>query len=53
LAEPIAPLCREDCPGLCIECGKELAGAPHDHAGTEVDPRLEVLRRFVADSEEG
>ena len=53
LAEPIAPLCREDCPGLCVECGQELAGGPHDHAGTEVDPRLEVLRRFVADPEEG
>jgi uncharacterized protein len=53
LAEPIAPLCREDCPGLCIECGQELAGGPHDHADTEVDPRLEVLRRFVTDSDGG
>jgi uncharacterized protein len=53
LAEPIAPLCREDCPGLCIECGQELATGPHDHAGPEVDPRLEVLRRFVADPEDG
>jgi uncharacterized protein len=53
LAEPIAPLCREDCPGLCVECGQELAGGPHDHAGVEVDPRLEVLRRFVADPEDG
>lgn len=49
LAEPIAPLCREDCPGLCVVCGQELAGGPHDHATTEVDPRLEVLRRFAAD----
>lgn len=51
LAEPIAPLCREDCPGLCVECGQELAGGPHHHAGTEVDPRLEVLRRFASGSE--
>jgi uncharacterized protein len=53
LAEPIAPLCREDCPGLCVECGQELATGPHDHATTEVDPRLEVLRRFAADSDDG
>ena len=51
LAEPIAPLCREDCPGLCVECGQELAGGPHDHAGVEVDPRLEVLRRFASGPE--
>jgi len=49
LAEPIAPLCREDCPGLCVECGRELAGGPHDHSEAEVDPRLEVLRSFVTD----
>ena len=51
LAEPIAPLCREDCPGLCVECGQELAGGPHDHAGADVDPRLEVLRGFASDPE--
>jgi uncharacterized protein len=53
LAEPIAPLCREDCPGLCVECGQELAGGPHDHAGAEVDPRLEVLRGLVTDPDKG
>jgi uncharacterized protein len=46
LAEPIAPLCREDCPGLCQVCGKELAGGNHDHPDAEIDPRLEVLRAF-------
>src|SRR5579859_6386889 len=24
LAEPIAPVCRPDCPGLCPECGESL-----------------------------
>ena len=47
LAEPIAPLCGEDCPGLCIVCGQELASGPHDHPDEEVDPRLEALRGFV------
>lgn len=47
LAEPIAPLCREDCPGLCVVCGLELGSGPHDHPDEEIDPRLEGLRHFV------
>jgi uncharacterized protein len=50
LAEPIAALCREDCPGLCPSCGEDLAGAPHQHE-EELDPRLEALRAFVVDPE--
>jgi uncharacterized protein len=49
LAEPIAPLCRPDCPGLCPVCGEELASGPHDHEESEIDPRLEALRSFYAD----
>jgi uncharacterized protein len=48
LAEPIAPLCREDCPGLCVLCGQELGSGPHDHPDSEIDPRLEALRQFQA-----
>jgi uncharacterized protein len=47
LAEPIAPLCREDCPGLCIVCGVELGSGPHDHPDDDVDPRLEALRGLL------
>jgi len=47
LAEPIAPICREDCPGLCIVCGLELAGGPHDHPDEDIDPRLEGLRLLI------
>ena len=36
---PLAPLCAEDCPGLCPQCGVRLAdaeaGHAHAHAGTE------------------
>jgi uncharacterized protein len=46
LAEPIAPLCRDDCPGLCPICGQELTAGPHEHPEAEIDPRLEVLRHF-------
>jgi len=50
LAEPIAPLCRPDCPGLCIRCGERLDEGTHDHPGDDIDPRLEALRDFWAGS---
>jgi uncharacterized protein len=46
LVEPIAPLCRPDCPGLCIVCGGHLDEGVHDHPDDDVDPRLEALRGF-------
>lgn len=49
LAEPIAPLCRPDCPGLCIVCGERLDEGTHDHPEDDVDPRLEALRGFRPD----
>jgi uncharacterized protein len=49
LAEPIAPLCRDDCPGLCSVCGLPLDEGSHDHPDDEVDPRLEALRAFRPD----
>ena len=52
LALPMSPLCREDCPGLCVECGVPLAdsGAGHRHE-TAADPRWAALQRF-ADTED-
>ncbi len=49
LAEPIAPVCRHDCPGLCIVCGLRLDDGAHDHPDDDIDPRLEALRGFRAD----
>jgi uncharacterized protein len=49
LAEPIAPLCREDCPGLCPVCGERLEEGSHEHPDDEIDPRLEALRAFQPD----
>jgi uncharacterized protein len=49
LAEPIAPLCRPDCPGLCVVCGERLEDGVHDHPDDDIDPRLEALRAFTAD----
>jgi uncharacterized protein len=49
LAEPIAPLCREDCPGLCPVCGERLEEGSHEHPDDEIDPRLEALMAFQPD----
>ena len=49
LAEPIAPLDRVDCPGLCIVCGNPLDEGSHDHPDDDIDPRLEALRAFKPD----
>jgi len=52
LAEPIAPLCEPDCPGLCPVCGERLAGPPHAHAEPDIDPRLEALLAFRVDGDD-
>jgi uncharacterized protein len=46
LAEPIAPLCRPDCPGLCPVCGDRMDTGDHRHDEDEMDPRLAALRDF-------
>ena len=49
LTEPMHPLCRPDCPGLCAECGEKLEGPPHEHAGDEIDPRLAGLAALLVE----
>jgi uncharacterized protein len=39
---PLQPLCADDCPGLCAECGARLADDP-DHRHETVDPRWAAL----------
>ena len=47
LALPLSPVCREDCPGLCAECGAKLAEAgPDDGHGENLDPRWGALRQL-------
>lgn len=48
LALPIAPRCREDCRGLCQQCGADLNDGPCGCVPDAVDPRLDVLRRWRA-----
>ncbi|MFN2496692.1 MAG: DUF177 domain-containing protein, partial [Pseudonocardiaceae bacterium] len=46
LALPQAPLCRDDCPGLCAECGGKRAELGADHRHETIDPRWAALTRF-------
>lgn len=48
-ALPFQPLCREDCPGLCSECGARLADDP-DHHHDVVDPRWAALQTMLEES---
>src|SRR5215469_1827135 len=47
LALPLSPLCRDDCPGLCAECGAKLADVGPDYGhGDKVDPRWGALAQL-------
>ena len=39
LALPLAPVCTEDCAGLCVDCGQRLDDLPADHHHEIVDAR--------------
>jgi uncharacterized protein len=41
-ALPFGPLCRSDCPGLCVQCGVRLADHP-GHVHQTTDPRWAAL----------
>ncbi|HNF05488.1 MAG TPA: DUF177 domain-containing protein [Mycobacterium sp.] len=47
LALPFAPVCSEDCPGLCPECGIALASAGPDHRHDLIDPRWAKLAALL------
>lgn len=44
LAMPARPLCRDNCKGLCIQCGTNLNWGTCSCRKEEGDPRLEILR---------
>jgi uncharacterized protein len=46
LALPSNPLCRENCPGLCIECGQPWDELPADHNHDQVDARWAALSKL-------
>ncbi|MGY1497277.1 YceD family protein [Streptomyces sp. QTS52] len=52
LALPMQPVCQEDCPGLCSECGARLADDPEHHHDA-VDIRWAALQGLVGSLEPG
>ena len=51
-ALPFQPVCRDDCPGLCSECGARLADAP-GHTHESADPRWDALHELLTQNERG
>ncbi|HEY6608499.1 MAG TPA: DUF177 domain-containing protein [Candidatus Limnocylindria bacterium] len=51
LTEPMHPLCRHDCPGLCPTCGEKLDRGEHTHEAAEIDPRLAGLAALLGKSD--
>jgi uncharacterized protein len=49
LAVPMKPLCKEECLGLCPECGTNFNIASCECRQTWVDPRLAVLDQLRKD----
>jgi uncharacterized protein len=49
---PFSPVCSEDCPGLCPECGTPLASAEPDHHHDAIDPRWAKLSTIVPTEQE-
>ena len=43
---PLAPLCMEDCQGLCPECGADRNTVDCGHAADQLDPRWAALREL-------
>ncbi|AVV40290.1 YceD family protein [Streptomyces sp. ID05-04B] len=52
LALPMQPVCQDDCPGLCSECGARLADDP-DHHHDAVDIRWAALQGLAGSPEDG
>jgi uncharacterized protein len=48
LALPMKPLCREDCSGLCTECGQDLNKEECDCTPKEIDPRWAKLAELAS-----
>jgi uncharacterized protein len=51
LALPLSPVCRDDCPGLCTECGIKLAEAGADHTHEKIDARWASLQGLISEND--
>lgn len=48
---PFNPVCREDCPGLCPECGINLSDHPEHEHEAPIDPRWSALSELASDDD--
>ncbi|MFB9528384.1 YceD family protein [Nonomuraea roseola] len=51
LALPLSPVCREDCRGLCVDCGVKLAQAGPDHGHEKIDARWASLQGLISEND--
>lgn len=51
LSLPMKTLCREECKGMCSQCGKNLNDGSCD-CKKEIDPRLAALKEIFAEDDE-
>jgi uncharacterized protein len=49
LSLPFQPICKEDCLGLCADCGERLADNPHHVHEAAIDPRWNELKKLKED----
>lgn len=47
LSLPSKFLCRDDCKGLCVQCGKNLNEGKCSCSQSKIDPRLEALKELL------
>jgi len=47
---PFQPLCSDDCPGLCAECGARLADDPEHRHDEPIDPRWAALQGLAQET---
>lgn len=52
LALPFQPLCEDDCPGLCAECGARLKDDPDHTHEAPIDPRWAGLAGLVTEQDD-
>lgn len=52
LAIPFTAVCKEDCLGLCPQCGRDRNLDPCDCQVDVLDPRLEALAAFLVKNDE-
>jgi uncharacterized protein len=53
LSLPLQPVCQEDCPGLCPDCGVRLADDPEHGHGEAVDIRWAALQGLAETVQDG